>query len=265
MSGTFTSVNRRTVLSLATSLAFVSPGCSMLTVPPEEPDTAPPEKKPKKQSGTATRRLFAITLTETSPQTQLAIQAQCQELSNQARQAGDMLKPWGPAVTGNALSLIGWLTPVTAAAFRKLETVRQVEAYKPGIPVESTIAPLRRQLTEPAPDGKRNLIVILGPNSWPASLDLTGVQTAEKIAKLWSETLQPSGAVSISAIQSAQWSEINGAGFHIGPVPGQIRVTVEGTSVPDVVLQTIQSHPQVERLQWDHAEVIYNCPPCGMG
>jgi hypothetical protein len=48
-------------------------------------------------------------------------------------------------------------------------------------------------------------------------------------------------------------------------MPGQIRVVIEGDEVPKKVLKTLQSHSQTERLQWDHAEVIYNYPPCGMG
>ena len=271
MSDTFTTVNRRAILNLAAGFAVVSPGCSMLKTPQEDSGTATPKTKLKRppvdpeETGQATRRLFTISLQETRPQDQPAIQAQCQDLSNQARQTGDVLKPWGPAVAGSAFHLTGWLTPVTAAAFRKLKTVRQVEAHKPGAPVEPTFTPFRQQLTDSPPDGKRNLIVILGPNSWSNSPDLKGLQTNKKIAELWNEALPATESVSISAIKSAQWSDINGAGFHIGPVPGQIRITVEGTAVPDKVLKTIQSHPQVERLQWDHAEFIYNCPPCGRG
>ena len=52
----------------------------------------------------------------------------------------------------------------------------------------------------------------------------------------------------------------------IGPLRRQLTdPPADGDKVPKEVLKTLQSHPQTERLQWDHAEVIYNCPPCGMG
>jgi len=269
MNGTITTVNRRAILSLAAGCAVVSSGCPMLKAPQKDSSTAPKTELKRApvdpdDTGQATRRLFKISLQET-PQDQLAIQAQCQDLSDQARQTGDVLKPWGPAMPGNAFHLTGWLTSVTVAALRKLKTVRQVEPHKAAAPVEPTFAPFRQQLTDSPPEGKRNLIVILGPNSWPNCPDLKGLQTTEKIVELWNETLRATESVSISAIKAAPWSHINGASFHIGPVPGQIRVTVEGLAVPDKVLKTIQSHPQVERLQWDHAEFIYNCPPCGRG
>ena len=271
MSDTITTVNRRAILSLAAGCAVVSSGCPMLKAPQEDSGTAAPKTELKRtpvdpeETGQATRRLFTISLQETSPQDEVAIQAQCQDLSDQARQTGDVLKSWGRPVAGSAVHLTGWLTPVTVAAFQKLKTVRQVEAHKPGAPVQSTFTTFRQQLTDSPPEGKRNLIVILGPNSWPNCPDLKGLQTSEKIAELWNEALRATESVSISAIKAAQWSDINGANVHIGPVPGQIRVTVEGLAVPDKVLKTIQSHPQVERLQWDHAEFIYNCPPCGRG
>ena len=266
-----TTVNRRTMLSVAAGTAVISPGCSLLQAPPDDSGTASPvpeRKSPQatpEQTAPVTRRLFRIFLHQTSPPDLAAIQEDSQSLSRQARLTGDLLKPWDSTVAETEFYLTGWLTPVCAAGFRKLKRVRKVEIHQSGAPVPSRMPPLRGQLTDAPPDGKRNLIVILGPNSWSGSTGLQGIQTAENIAEQWKNSVRNTASISVSAIRAAQWPQINQAGFHIGPIPGQIRITIDGKSVPTDVLKIILSHPQVERLQWDHAEVIYKCPPCGMG
>lgn len=266
-----TSMNRRGVLTLAAGAVVATPGCSLLEAPE---DKAAPEKKPgtsgenpsQPKSAVGTRRLFTITVEGSSKwEERSSILDKWNELSGLVRQNGDLLKTWSATPEDLKPEFVAWLKPKTAAEMRKVDGVKSVVAHKPDDPVKSTIGPLRRQLTEPPTDGKRNLIVILGPNSWSNSTGVSDFESNDKIAKQWEQDLKSVEGVSISVVKAAKWSEINGAGFHIGPNPGQIRITVEGDSVPDEALKIIQSHPQTERLQWDHAEVIYNCPPCGMG
>lgn len=273
MSDTLTSsVNRRMALRLAAGAAVASSGCSLLQAP--EDDEASPAKNPGSngekpstpKSAVATRRLFTIQIEGSSKwEERSPILDKWNELSSLVRQNGDLLNTWSATPENLKPEFTAWLKPATAAALRKVDGVKQVVAHKPGDPVKAAIGPLRQQLTEPPADGKRNLIVLLGPNSWSNSTGVSDFEPAGKIAKQWTQELKFVEGVSVEAIKAAEWDVINKAGMHIGPNPGQIRISVEGDSVPEKVLKTIQSHPQTERLQWDHAEVIYNCPPCGMG
>lgn len=267
--GFTTTVNRRFALKAAVGAIVATPGCSLLEAPEEKSGSAPKEKPASEKPAApeeATRRLFTIYVKGgTKVEDRGDINARWHELSTAVTQSGDVLRQWNPGTVGEEPQFIAWLKPTTAAMLRKNPQVERVEARKPGDPVKSTIGPLRQQLTEPPSDGKRNLIVLLGQNSWSSSPNMKSPQTTAEIAKKWTEQLKSVEGLSISVVKAAKWSEINGAGFHIGPNPGQIRITVEGDTVPEEALKIIQSHPQTERLQWDHAEVIYNCPPCGMG
>lgn len=272
MSGQITtSMNRRGILTLAAGAVVATPGCSLLEAPDDE---AAPERKPgangetpsQLKSAVGTRRLFTITVEGSSKwEERSPILDKWNELSSLIIQKGDLLKLWSATPEDLKPEFVGWLKPKTAAELRKVAGVKSVVARKPGDPVKSAIGPLRGQLTKPPTDGKRNLIVILGPNSWSNSPEMKSSQTTGEIANKLAEQLKSVEGLTISVVKAAKWSEINGAGFHIGPNPGQIRITVEGDSIPEEALKIIQAHPQTERLQWDHAEVIYNCPPCGMG
>ncbi len=273
MSDTLTpSVNRRMALRLAAGAAVASSGCSLLQAPEE--DAADPSKKPRPNGGSpstpnaavGTRRLFTIQVEGSSKwEERVPIIDKWNKLSGLVSQQGDLLNTWSATPEDLKPEFTAWLKPATAAALRKVGGVKQVVVHKPGDPVKATIGPLRQQLTEPPADGKRNLIVILGPNSWSNSTRVSDFEATGKIAKHWAQDLKSVEGVSVEAIKAAEWDVINKAAMHIGPNPGQIRISVEGDAVPEKVLRTIQSHPQTERLQWDHAEVIYNCPPCGRG
>jgi hypothetical protein len=271
MSGkTTTSINRRGILTLAAEAVVAAPGCSLLEAPEDEPAASVPGKKREKpskpKSVVGTRRLFTISVEGSSKwEERSPILDKWNELSSLVRMNGDLLNAWSATPEDLKPEFVGWLKPTTAAELRKVDGVKAVVAHKPGDPVKSTIGPLRRQLTEPPTDGKRNLIVVLGPNSWSNSTGVSDFEPHDKIASKWADELKSVEGVSVEPIKAAKWDVINKAGVHIGPRPGQIRVVIEGDEAPEKVLNTLQSHPQTERLQWDHAEVIYNCPPCGMG
>lgn len=259
-------VDRRMALRLAAGVALAAPGC-MQIAQPDEREAKPSQPQPTPETpGKATRRLFTIHVDgSTKWEERSPINEKWHELSGWTKVRGDLLNAWS-AVPGDVKpQFVAWLTPKHAAELRQVEGVKKVVAHKPGDPVKVTIGPLRQQLTEKAGDGKRNLIVILGPNSWSNSTDVSDFQPDKEIAEQWATDLKSVEGVKVEAIKAAKWDVINKAGVHIGPRPGQIRIVVEGESVPEKVLKTIQSHPQTEKLQWDHAEVIYKCPPCGRG
>lgn len=248
------SVNRRTVLRrFAAATALASSGCTMQNEPGEDPGEGP--AKPG-LAPAFTRRLFAFDVIAAQTRTRLTAEI---------KTSGGVAGPYQPTINSQELQLIAWVEPDTAAELGKRADVVRFERVKPGEPEKSGIAPLRRQITDPPKDGRRHLFVILGPNSWPASGGAKGFHSTEDIANRWARKWKAQAGIEVEAVKAEKWSAINAAGVHIGATPGQIRVTIPGEAVPADVLKTIQSHPQVLRLQWDHADVIYNCPPCGMG
>jgi len=266
------SVNRRTVLKrLAAGTALANGGCNVLEEPRQEtsgsgqgggpdrkPNSQPAEpREPATPTPALTRRLFAFDLSR-------AVQIQNQ-LATTIKSRGGVASPVQLSTDGQELRLFAWIEPNTAVELGKSPGVTRVERVKPGEPSDSTISPLRGQITKPADKGRRQFFVVLGPNSWPASGDAKGFHTTEDIAKFWAQQWKKHAGVEVEAVKAEKWSVINSAGVHIGATPGQIRVSIPSEKVPADVLKSIQSHPQVLRLQWDHADVIYNCPPCGMG
>ena len=259
-------VDRRMALRMAAGAALAAPGCTQLSQPNErEAKPSQPQPTPKSPAK-ATRRLFTIHVEgSTKWEERAPILDKWNELSGWTKVRGDLLNAW-TAVPGDVKpQFVAWLTPKHAAELRQVEGVKKVVAHKPGKPVKVEIGPLRQQLTEKAAEGQRNLIVILGPNSWSNSPGVSDFQPDKEIAEQWAMDFKSDEGVTVEAIKAAKWDVINKAGVHIGPRPGQIRIIIEGDTVPEKVLKTLQSHPQTEKLQWDHAEVIYNCPPCGMG
>lgn len=261
-------LNRRTALRIAAGVALTAPGCApsegldkgkARPVPAQSP-------QPQPQPAKATRRLFTIQVEgSTRWEERAPIHEKWHELSGWTRVRGDLLNEWSVTPDSVKPEFVAWLTPKHAAELRKVDGVRKVMAHQPGDPVQPQIGPLRQPMTEKAGEGKRNLIVVLGPNSWSNSTAVFDFQSQEKIAEQWASDFEDLETVTVESIQAAKWDVINKAGFHIGSRPGQIRIVIQGDSVPEKVLKTVQAHPQTERLQWDHAEVIYNCPPCGMG
>jgi hypothetical protein len=267
-----TSVNRRTVLKrLAAGTALASGGCTVLDEPGQEtsspgqsvvrdhkPDSQPAEpREPAMPKPALTRRLFSIDL-------MMAAQIQDQ-LASTIKSHGGVASPVQLSTNAQELRRFAWIEPKTAVELVKNPSVLRVERVKPGEPTDSTISPLRGQITTPPEKGRRQFFVVLGPNSWPASVDAKGFHSTENIAKFWAQQWKTQADVEVEVVKAEKWSVINSAGVHIGATPGQIRVSIPGEKVPADVLKSIQSHPQVLRLQWDHGDVIYNCPPCGMG
>ncbi len=274
MSGQMTkaSVNRRMVLKrLAAGTALASGGCTVLEEPGQEasgsgqgggqagkPDSQPAEPRaPATPMPALTRRLFAFDISRVA---QIHDQ-----LAATIKTRGGVASPVQLSTDGQEVRLFAWIEPGTAVELGKSPGVVRVERAKPGEPTDSTIPPLRRQITKPAEKGHRQCFVVLGPNSWPTSVDAKGFHSTDDIAKFWAQQWKKHAGVEVEAVKAEKWSVINAAGIHIGATPGQIRVSIPSEKVPADVLKTIQSHPQVLRLQWDHGDVIYNCPPCGMG
>jgi hypothetical protein len=283
MSGPVTkvSVNRRTVLKrLAAGTALASGGCSLLDEPEQQTRSAPmteQERDPGSQpteprevttpTSALTRRLFAINEHMTAlTQEQLTSRMELKSrIQSSMQSSGGVASPIQSSINVQESRFIAWIDPETAAELGKFPGVSRVERVKPGEPTDSTISPLRGRITKPPQKGRRQFFVVLGPNSWPTSIDAKGFHSKEDIARLWAQRWKTQADVEVEVVKAEKWSVINSAGVHIGATPGQIRVSIPGEKVPADVLKSIQSHPQVLRLQWDHADVIYNCGPCGMG
>jgi hypothetical protein len=186
-----TSINRRGILTLAAGAVVAVSGCSLLQAPEDEPAASDPgkpgpngEKPSNPKSAVGTRRLFTISVEGSSKWEERGpILDKWNELSGLVRMNGDLLNAWSATPEDLKPEFVGWLKPKTAAELRKVDGVKAVVAHKSGDPVKSTIGPLRQQLTEPPADGKRNLIVVLGPNSWSNSTGVSDFEPSDEIAK----------------------------------------------------------------------------------
>ena len=207
-----------------------------------------------------TRRLFAFDVShETQKPLPQTLEARSRFWSR-IRSSGGIAGPFQPTIMANELRLIAWVEPKTAVELREFPGVLAVERVKPGGPTDSKISYLRIRITQPPEIGRRHLFVVLGPNSWRVSSSAQGFHSAEDIAIVWAQWWRAKTGIEVESVSAAKWP-----GLRTGPVPGQIRVSVPGGTIPPDVLRTIQSHPQVLRLQWDRFDAIRSCGPCGMG
>lgn len=275
-------VNRRLALrQLAAGTALASAGCSL--VEGEPPSDAGPTGNTETPAETAVEntqrpktwpyRLFTVVLkTSEGPNAYFSAQGHFEEFSSEIVESGGVANVFEAVDSPDGkrtFQFVAWMKPAMATDFEKSPHIAGVHPLKPGEPTASGVPPLRAGLSEEPGNGRRQVIVALGPNSWRTSVEaqaaLRSFQTNEEIAKQWSQQLRNVAGVKVQAVESAKWTDINAAGIHIGATPGQIQVSFPGESVPDEVLKVLQAHPQTWRLRWDHPDVIYNCPPCGRG
>ncbi len=173
-------------LRLAVGAALATPGCTQLAQPNErEAKPSQPQPTPKAPAK-VTRGLFTIYVEGTTKWEERApILDKWNELSDWTKVRGDLLNAWS-AVPGDVKpQFVAWLTPKHAAELRQIEGVKKVVTHKSGEPVNAAIGPLRQRLTEKSREGQRNLIVILGPNSWSNSPSVSDFQSVEEIAEQW--------------------------------------------------------------------------------
>ncbi|MFT5322734.1 MAG: hypothetical protein ACI8P0_000575 [Planctomycetaceae bacterium] len=163
--------------------------------------------------------------------------------------------------------ILAWIKPQAVADLKKLEGVVEGRKITPKSIVEpqQRVGWIRNSLVQPPADGFRSFYVVLGPNSWSTAKPPGIFEPTEKIATRWASQLGHLPDVSIKSVESESWSKIRTEGFYIGPIEGQIEISLPAGDVPPELLKTILKHPQVQRLQWDRPEDVYHCPPCGSG
>jgi hypothetical protein len=163
--------------------------------------------------------------------------------------------------------IFGWIDPKHVDRLTELPGVEISEKVSADSIVEPAkrVGLLRNSAVNPPAAGQRVFYAVLGPNSWSIEKPVGSFESAKDIADRWTAQLRDVPNVTVKAVKSESWSKIRTEGFYIGPIEGQVEITLPSGDVPPEVLKILQSHPQLQRLQWDRPVDVYHCPPCGMG
>ncbi len=247
-------ITRRRLLESAVSSSVMATGGCTLVGANDAPVSAKVSGEGAPKRDTSKHRLYRIVT---------AAKLDYAALRREFEKHGGLLGPprIDPEISKRESHYVAW---IDADKAKGIKEVIRVEVWDIG-EIKTPRHRISKNLLPIPKPGHNRLIVQLGPNSWFDAPKAIGLATTKEIADDWRKQLAGHGGVTVEAIETPTWKEINSKGTHVGARPGQIEIQFPGVEPPKKLLRLFDTHPQVYRVSKKYPEAIYLCPPCGIG